>query len=83
MDFKIDGKPVQISLGYDPAKIKKYLETLKDGELLSMESLSQKLGTAANYLRNVIKDKLPDHYVMVKNKTYCGNVKTVKAYKAL
>lgn len=83
MDFKIDGKPVQISLGYDPAKIKKYLETLKDGELLSMESLSAKFGCVQHYLRAIIKNKLPDHYVIVKNKTYCGNVKTVKAYKAL
>ncbi|MBK8609091.1 MAG: hypothetical protein IPL84_03890 [Chitinophagaceae bacterium] len=83
MDFKIDGKPVQISSGYNVEKIKKHLESLKDGEFLSMEGLASKLIGDPRYLREIIKSKLPENMVLIKNRAYCGSVKTIKAYKAL
>lgn len=83
MEFKLDGKSVLPTAGYDSKKIKKHLDSLKDGDLLSPATLADKLNLAAGYLREVLKTKLPDYTVNVKNKTYFGSVKTIKAYKAL
>lgn len=83
MEFKIDGKPAKVSLGYDPVKLKKHLESLKDGELLSMDNLAGKFGGAKNYLSQIIRVKLPDNHILIKNITYAGSAKTIKAYKAL
>lgn len=83
MDFKIDGKPTKISFGYDPARLKKHLESLKDGEFLSMDNLAAKFGCDKSYLSQIIRTKLPENHTLIKNITYAGSSKTIEAYKAL
>jgi len=81
MEFKIDGKAVLPTAGYNPKIIKKHLDGLKDGELLSPAIIAEKLNLATGYLRDTIKLNLPDYAIWVKNKIYFGNAKSVKAYK--
>lgn len=82
MDFKIDGKKTKPTFGYDTVKIKKFLDKLPDGELLSVSILADKLGLANGHLRDTIIKRLPDNYIMISYKYYYASEKTIKAYKA-
>jgi len=81
MKFKVDGKKIKPTIGYDVVKIKKFLDKLPDGELLSSNGLAEKLNLTSGHMRTFIKSKLPGYYLDLKNKIYFGNLKTIKAFQ--
>jgi len=82
MEFKIDGKKVKPTVGYDVVRIKKILDKLPDGEMLSAVALAEKLNLAAAHLRDNIVKKLPENYIKLSHKVYYASEKTIKAYRA-
>lgn len=81
MEFKVDGKKIKPTVGYDVIKIKKFLDKLPDGEFLSANGLAEKLNLSPGYMREILKLKLPGYYLEINHKTFFGNVKTVKAFQ--
>lgn len=82
MEFKLDGQKIKPTFGYDPVKIKKYLDKLPDGEMLTVGTLAGRLNVAAGHLRDNITKKIPTNFMIVSHKTFFGSEKTIKAYKS-
>ena len=82
MEFKLNGQKMEGFSDYSPARIKKYLDKLPDGELLTSVELADRLKIkSANSMRDKIKIKLPAYYCIMATKCLWGNPKTVKAFK--
>lgn len=66
-----------------PAQLKmlKCLRSMKDGDLLNIRDISAELGYTVDYINRMQTrcSELAPHKVIIKNKTYWGNLKTITA----
>ena len=82
MDFKIDGKPMKLAVAFNKDRVRKYLDSLPDGELVSSKVIQEKFSyTQPDHVRDRIKNELPEYTTLgKKNIRYFGSKKTIKAF---
>ena len=82
MEFKLNGKKLSAFADYSPARYKKYLDSLPDGELLTTNELAARTKAKSNHsMRDIIKKSLPLYSGLIGNRVVFGNPKTIKALK--
>lgn len=83
MEFKINGKKVIPNKSVNPEFVRKKLNGLKEGELLTTPNLSDFLGVSGGYVRDFVAKKLPSNCFLSGGRWVWGSEKTIKAYRAV
>lgn len=82
MEFKLNGTTIKPNKGCNPDYVRKALNKLKDGELLTTSKLDEVLGVKGDTIRDSVAKDLTSNWVRVGSKWLWGSEKTIKAYLA-